>query len=243
MFIDCHTHILYGIDDGAKTAEESFEMIDEEVANGAVCIWLTPHFNAKRGDSLESFKALRRTAYNTIVKKYDEIDVTFVSGAEVMLCDELFDATDLDSLCINGGENILVEFNYGCSVTDIKRLLSKLIYSYGKTPIIAHIERFKQLFYSNKEISALIAMGCKLQMNVQILESSILDSLMAYKRIQKNEITLLGTDCHNLTLRTPDFQKGINNLKNVFGHKAVDRLNENAMEIIEIKQEKRCLFN
>lgn len=238
MFIDCHTHILHGIDDGAKTAEESYEMIDEEIANGAVCIWFTPHFNAKK-DSLERFKAIRNAAYNNIVGKYAEVDITFVNAAEVMLCDELFDLNDINSLCINGGENMLVEFGFGSSITDVKRMLGKLIYSYGKTPVIAHIERFKELFYSNKEITGLISMGCLLQMSTKILESSILDSLMAFKRIQKNEISLLGTDCHNLTSRAPEFQKALNSLKNVLGSKAVDKLNENAIRIFEDYHEKK----
>lgn len=238
MFIDCHTHILNGIDDGPQNIEESYRMIDEEITNGTTAIWFTPHFNAKY-DSFEKFISVRDKAAETIAGKYSDFDISFIIASEVMLCDELFLLNDINALCINGGGNILVEFSFGSSITDVKRMLNKLICSYGKTPIIAHIERFKEIFYSNKEITNLISMGCKLQMNTKILESSILDSYMAFKRIQKEEIMLLGTDCHNMGTRPPNFVKAINNLSNVLGNKALDRLNRNAVELVSEYKEKR----
>ena len=42
--IDLHTHILYGIDDGPRTKEESIKIIEEAYSNGITDIVLTPHY-------------------------------------------------------------------------------------------------------------------------------------------------------------------------------------------------------
>ncbi len=42
--IDMHTHVLFGVDDGAKTIDDSLGLIKEEVNKGVSKIILTPHF-------------------------------------------------------------------------------------------------------------------------------------------------------------------------------------------------------
>ena len=41
--IDIHSHILYGVDDGAKTIDDSIKLIDEMVKSGVTKFILTPH--------------------------------------------------------------------------------------------------------------------------------------------------------------------------------------------------------
>ena len=41
---DIHTHILYGVDDGAKTIDDSIELLKEEIKQGVSLIFFTPHF-------------------------------------------------------------------------------------------------------------------------------------------------------------------------------------------------------
>jgi protein-tyrosine phosphatase len=47
VMIDIHSHILFGVDDGAETFEESMELIKEEVEKGVSHIIFTPHFNKR----------------------------------------------------------------------------------------------------------------------------------------------------------------------------------------------------
>ena len=42
--IDIHNHILYGLDDGSKTLEESCELLDSAIKAGVKAICFTPHF-------------------------------------------------------------------------------------------------------------------------------------------------------------------------------------------------------
>lgn len=45
--IDIHTHILYGVDDGAKTLSDSMELLDEEREQGVDTVIMTPHYGPK----------------------------------------------------------------------------------------------------------------------------------------------------------------------------------------------------
>ena len=42
--VDIHCHLLYGVDDGAKTIEESAAMLQEAKNQGISAIILTPHY-------------------------------------------------------------------------------------------------------------------------------------------------------------------------------------------------------
>ena len=42
--IDIHCHLLYGVDDGPKTIEESVAMLEEARDEGIEAIFLSPHY-------------------------------------------------------------------------------------------------------------------------------------------------------------------------------------------------------
>ena len=48
-FMDMHCHCLPGIDDGAKTMEESLQMLTQAYADGIRTIIATPHYHHRRG--------------------------------------------------------------------------------------------------------------------------------------------------------------------------------------------------
>ena len=41
---DIHSHILYGIDDGSRSIEESIQLLDRLYDQGVTDIILTPHY-------------------------------------------------------------------------------------------------------------------------------------------------------------------------------------------------------
>ena len=45
--VDIHTHVLPGLDDGARTLEEGFEMVKLAAATGSTDLVATPHANAQ----------------------------------------------------------------------------------------------------------------------------------------------------------------------------------------------------
>lgn len=42
-FTDIHAHFVYGVDDGARTPEDMYRMLDAANADGITCLFATPH--------------------------------------------------------------------------------------------------------------------------------------------------------------------------------------------------------
>ena len=74
--IDIHSHILYGVDDGAKTIDDSIKLIDEMVAEGVTKFILTPHrrkgmFEETVEKIEEHFKILKEAVKN----RYEDVEL------------------------------------------------------------------------------------------------------------------------------------------------------------------------
>ena len=54
-YIDFHSHVLPGIDDGAKDVKMSVEMIKECLSQGISTIVCTPHYYYSQKNSVEEF--------------------------------------------------------------------------------------------------------------------------------------------------------------------------------------------
>ena len=67
MWIDFHTHILPGMDDGAETVQQSIKMLRMLRKQGVDRVALTPHFYAHR-ESVDSFLDRRQTAFEQLQK-------------------------------------------------------------------------------------------------------------------------------------------------------------------------------
>ena len=63
--IDMHCHILPGIDDGAKTVDDSMALLREEKNQGIKKIVFTPHFNPER-QNFDHFLAAREDSYRRL---------------------------------------------------------------------------------------------------------------------------------------------------------------------------------
>ena len=79
--IDIHSHILYGVDDGAKTINDSIKLIDEMVKQGVTKFILTPHrrkgmFEETVEKIEENFKILKEAVKN----RYKDIELYLRKG-------------------------------------------------------------------------------------------------------------------------------------------------------------------
>ncbi len=83
--IDLHCHILYDIDDGAKTKEDSAALLHTAVQNGIKAIIATPHFNDY--SAVDEFVAKRDERVKFLREFIGEkgLDIGLGAGAEVFL--------------------------------------------------------------------------------------------------------------------------------------------------------------
>ncbi len=227
--VDVHSHILPGIDDGSPDVETSLKMIEALQSQGARAIVLTPHYYSD-SISYEDFVARRDNALHLLEKSLPPGSPKLIPAAEVYITKYLLNNSNLDALKIGNTDYALIEHPFSCDFSQeiYDRLLS-LNYDYGIKPILAHIERYPAFMDDGDLLDSYIEMGCIAQVNI----SSFVDSSRSlrkklFKYLESGRIHLIGTDCHNLSSRKPDFETGVNAIIKKCGSEAVDVLERNA---------------
>lgn len=205
--IDIHTHILYGVDDGAKDINDSMGLLDEEREQGVDQVILTPHYGPKFGHPdtevlREKFEAIREKAY----KYYPEIQLYL--GSELYY--QQGTVSDLKQgkvLTMNGTRYVLVEFATSDAYSHIYRAVQDFVYA-GYIPILAHVERYKAVFGHVDKIVELIETGAYIQINAESLIGGIFDKRASFcKKLMKERLVhFLGTDCHDFRTRRPNMK-------------------------------------
>jgi protein-tyrosine phosphatase len=203
-FYDIHSHILPGVDDGAKSLEESIEMLHMAYNQGVRHMVATPHFYIHgKKPSVESL----REKLAQLREEAAKIDSHFT----VDLGNELLDDPGIlealkegRALTMADTRYILVEFLPGDHYNKIHHSLHEYIMN-GYIPIVAHMERYEALRKRTDRVEDLIKLGCCFQMNTESLTGGFLHRDAAYHRklVRSGYIHFLGSDCHGSDYRKP----------------------------------------
>lgn len=228
-FIDIHTHILYGIDDGADSIDTSVSMLECAYKNGTRAVFLTPHCNRDRmntGKMKENFSALRSIADS----KFDGLEL--YAGCELMYSSSGIESVlngDIPTLA--GSHYLLIEFHPYVERRVVNDAVRRTVQA-GLIPIIAHIERYAQL--DKTEIANLIDSGAYIQTNVSAVTSGFIKSRYVMSLIKSELVHFVASDAHNLTTRTPELQAGYTVVKKKFGSECAERLfYKNQLSVIQ----------
>lgn len=196
---DIHSHIMYGVDDGAKSEKQSLVLIDKLSQLGIVNSFVTPHimssFPLNTYDSLSDYF---RDNFHA-VKKSSNINM-MLSG-EYMVeksTDELLQdvAISKQKLLTFDGKHILIEVPAKQEPTNFLDVIFKL-QTLGYIPILAHPERY--LYMTKDDISSLRDKGVKFQLNILALSKVYgeLTNKNALLHLQNGIYDYIGTDIHN----------------------------------------------
>lgn len=179
-FVDIHTHILHGIDDGARDREESIAIAVKALADGAKAVVATPHY---------SLDLIRSAYLDTVENKFNELKAALalkaaglelVLGAEVLLEVGLPQFVKREKrITIGGlGRHILVEM----PLSGIPPYAQSVVFEFlanNVIPIWAHPERCPDVMQDFRAAKPFADNGMLLQINAGSL-------LGAYGRTVKN---------------------------------------------------------
>lgn len=219
--VDFHSHILPGIDDGSKNLQESLRMMRLSAQQGIRHMVATPHFYP-RYDSPETFLRKREEAADRLRKAMaDEPDLPEISiGAEVYFFSGISDSELIKALTIEGKRCILIEMPQSPWKESHYRELEGIYTKNGITPIVAHIDRYIRPFHTHGIPDRLEQMPVLVQANAEFfLRSSTRN--MAMKMLKKDRIHLLGSDCHNLSSRSPNLGDAVELIEQKLGENAL----------------------
>ena len=133
-WIDLHSHILPGVDDGPREMEDSLRMADEAMEAGCEMIFATPHaFHAsgipRREDLVELARVITGKTGLPVATGYEVHILAIVEGA------------DPARLCIQGTNIVLVELPLVNEVLAAGDYFSDMV-KRGLAPLLAHPERY-----------------------------------------------------------------------------------------------------
>jgi len=207
-FVDLHTHILPGVDDGARNLEETIRMLRIAYQEGIRTVIATPHFVA--GAKNVPVDRLRLLC-DQVQQEAQKIDpnMRILLGNEIYYSESVLEALQLGTaLSLAGSRYVLIEFYPKETFKNIFQGLGGLVRA-GYLPILAHMERYQCLYKKEDSVIELINLGCYLQMNSNSLIGSILDTEAKYHRklVAQGLIHFLGSDCHDDKERIPSMLK------------------------------------
>ena len=212
-FIDIHTHILSGVDDGAKTIEDSIALLKQEKENGVSSVVLTPHFYPEAHNFDEHYNKCRESflALKEAIKGKDLPQIYL--GFEVQYFSGISKSDTLDKLCFENTNVILLEIPFLNTLTDnMINEIVKLDMDIGLSVIIAHIERYakERLF---KKLLKVVSDG---HAKAQISSDYLMDSLSkktVYKLFKNNLVSYIASDSHDQKERPVLLQSAFDDLR------------------------------
>ena len=201
--VDCHSHILFGVDDGISTLEESLAVLSYEEQAGIGKVWCTPHIMEDCANATESLKerfAQLKGAYKGPIE--------LCLGAEYMLDTEFekrFKARDLLTL---DDDTLLVETYATTAPVGLYETLRE-IQSAGYRPLLAHPERYR--YMNEPSYERLRKLGIHFQLNLPSLVGFYGETAMrkAEWLLENGFYSEAGSDCHRLRLIKEQYERNV----------------------------------
>ena len=205
---DLHSHILPGIDDGAKDEAISAALLQAQYNSGVTQIACTPHFYSER-QSIEDFCEKRDAAKQRLFTycAAEMEGITVKAGAEVLFSPGLLEL-DLTPLCMANTDLMLVELPtsyYPLWTCDVLYRLGGL----GVVPLIAHVERYPYVMENPNLLLDWISAGAYTQVNATSLVQHKKRRERILKMIRHRLIHVIATDTHSLVKRPPLMEQAI----------------------------------
>ncbi|HFZ6859390.1 TPA: capsular polysaccharide biosynthesis protein Cps4B [Streptococcus agalactiae] len=238
--IDIHSHIVFDVDDGPKTLEESLSLIEESYRQGVRIIVSTSHrrkgmFETPEDIIFKNFSIVKHEAE----KRFEHLQILY--GGELYYTSDMLEKLKLKQIpTLNNTKFALIEFSMQTSWKDIHTALSNVL-MLGITPVVAHIERYNALENQKERVKEIINMGCYTQINSShILKQKLFnDKHKRFKKraryfLEENLVHFVASDMHNLDVRPPFLAEAYKIICRDFGKECANQLFiENAQSILK----------
>ena len=189
---DHHSHILFGVDDGARTLEDSLSVLEYMERAGVAELWCTPHVMEDTANTTDQLKA----RFAELQQAYQG-PIRLNLAAEYMMdtvFEERFKTRDFLTM---KDDTILMETSTWNPPAAFYEILREVL-SAGYRPLLAHPERYRYLTEPSYE--RLHKMGVHLQLNLGSLIGYYGETAMkkAHWLLENGMYSCVGTDCHRL---------------------------------------------
>lgn len=162
--VDIHSHVLHGLDDGAKSIDDTTFLLESMKEIGFSKVITTPHTTPLVWDN----------TYDGIVSKLTEVkdqipelsnSVSLHAASEYLMDGSFLERLQSEKLLTLKDNIVLVEMSYINPPIQLYDILFKLV-SKGYVPILAHPERYNFYKRDFESFKKLKKAGCLFQLNL-----------------------------------------------------------------------------
>jgi len=221
--IDIHSHILFAVDDGARTLEESMEHIQRAVSLGYTGIVCSTHYKINEFEN-ENYNKNFEILENEVLKR--KIPIEIYIGNELDIKEDVLKIIN-NVKTINNSKYILIEFSSYLAYQAYIKIIDSLL-DRGYIPVLAHVERYPYIKFN--EFTKLYDKKVVFQMNL----STVSDMSKKVRFLLKNEyINVVASDAHKVGDRDYEVSEYLQKLKKIVGEKRfIELTKENPRKII-----------
>lgn len=203
-YTDIHTHILPGVDDGARDMSQALELVRMAYRNGTRNIILTPHY---RGKYKENAPVWLREVFGIFQQMVAEEfpRMNLYMGHEVYY--EMDAGVKLEAkkaMTLNGSRYCLLEFRTNSLRSQIEMGVAEML-RFGYVPIIAHAERYDIFRKDSTLTDEMLAMGALIQLNADSVmgKHGLGVTMFCDRLLRDGKAHFIATDAHDSKKRPP----------------------------------------
>lgn len=236
--IDFHSHILPNIDDGSRSIEETFNLINEAKNVGFDAIISTSHYmeNYYETDTPE-----REVWVNAIYENLQakNIDIKLYLGNEIYLSENLIKLLEEGKAStINDTSYVLFEMPLNSEPLNLYDMVYEMM-QYKLVPILAHPERYSYIQKEPDLVYDLIQKGVLMQANYGSIIGQYGEKakIIVRKFLRNNMIHFFGTDVHRQNTIYPRIPEILAEINDLVGEAKLEELtNDNPLRALRNKR-------
>ena len=197
-FTDIHNHILPGIDDGAKTPEDSLQLLSNFKEMGITNLICTPHTMSDFHPNTPATITAAQQSLQDFLTEKGHTEFKIRASSEYMMDSAFTDLLETKAILPLKDQFVLVEMSYLQPPVNLREILFK-IGNAGFVPVLAHPERYA-FYHSKYSMYTELKSICKFQLNALSITGYYGPGIAktALKLLDEEMFDYLGTDTHHM---------------------------------------------
>ncbi len=237
--IDIHCHLLFNIDDGSKSIEESISIIKSLKEIGYSDIIITPHYiyesryNSNRKNNLKLLDKLKN------VLEKEKVNINLYLGNEIYVDDDILNLLAKGEISsLNDTDYLLIELPMSGEYENYIEIFKDLINN-NKKVILAHPERYFSFQKDFNKIIELENIGVIFQSNIESITGKYGKGAkkLIKKLLKQKKVSILATDIHHIKNDYNDYFKAFKKILKYISDDELNKLiNINPQKILNNKK-------
>jgi len=222
--------MLPGIDDGSRNVETSIAMLRSAREQGVDVQILTPHFYRWKED-ISSFTARRAGSMAKLAEQLPDDVPQLLVGSETAFFPHMSEA-DLSPLCIENTNILLLEMPFESWRGSVTDEIASLCLDRGYHVVLAHVERFLSYRGNADSLKKLSHLPLHMQSNAEVFLHFTTRG-QGLKLLRSGMVTILGSDAHNLSDRSPNLGDARRVIEKRIGSDLLAELDETSAALLK----------